>query len=273
MQGAVTLVKPSMKYREAYLSFYADWIDSGEDMVPWVIEKDPADFQAMIEFLYAEDCEEKINDSSWVPHSTYWLLDDQNNVVGAVNIRHRLNENLFYRGGHIGYGIRPSARRKGYATLLLAGALEKTRELGISRALVVCDNGNLGSERTIIRNGGVFESEFIEDDGNIVKRFWIELQMRNAADAFRRTIPFLHDSSRIEEINKGYSTDRKYTAYIGDQKYVLRVFDRKQYKAKKAEFDILLMMADKHVKCSRPIEIGELYEDELGYMLLYLYPW
>ena len=253
------MVKPSMEYKEAYLSFYADWIDSGEGMVPWVIEKDPADFQAMIKFLYAEDCEEKINDSSWVPHSTYWLLDGQNNVVGAVNIRHRLNENLFYRGGHIGYGIRPSARRKGYATLLLAGALEKTRELGLSRVLVVCDNGNLGSERTIIRNGGVFESEFIEDDGKIMKRFWIELQMRNAVDAFRRTIPFLHDSSRIEEINKGYSTDRKYVAYIGDQKYVLRVFDRKQYKAKKAEFDILLMMADKHVKRARPIEMGELY--------------
>ena len=64
---------------------------------------------------------------TWVPDSTYWLVTDENKIVGAVNIRHSLTEHLFNAGGHIGYGIRPSERRKGYATKLLALSLEKRR--------------------------------------------------------------------------------------------------------------------------------------------------
>lgn len=64
---------------------------------------------------------------SWVPDSTYWLVTDHNRIIGAVNIHHSLTEHLFNAGGHIGYGIRPSERRKGYATKLLALSLEKRR--------------------------------------------------------------------------------------------------------------------------------------------------
>lgn len=170
----VRLVRPSAEYREPYIAFYKEWIDSGEPMVPWVIEKDPADFDAMLDFLYSQDSEEKLTDSLWVPHSTYWLIDGHENVVGAVNIRHRLNDKLLQSGGHIGYGIRPSARRKGYATVQLELALRKARELGIGSVLLVCDRSNIGSEKTIRNNGGRFDSEVTEEDGSIVKRFWID---------------------------------------------------------------------------------------------------
>ncbi|MEH6850137.1 GNAT family N-acetyltransferase, partial [Bacillus pseudomycoides] len=76
---------------------------------------------------------------------------------------------------HIGYGIRPSERQKGYATILLKLALEKAKELGIQKALVVCDESNIGSEKTIIKNGGIHDSNYIEEDGNVVKRYLIEL--------------------------------------------------------------------------------------------------
>jgi predicted acetyltransferase len=175
MQSEVRLVQPSMDYREQYLQFYEDWRRSGEDMVPWVIEKEPEHFQAMVDFLYSQDSEEKVSYGEWVPHSTYWLLDSRNTVLGAVNIRHRLNQHLYNCGGHIGYGVCPSERRKGYATLILSFALEKTRELGLKKVLVVCDQGNTASERTIIKNGGVFDSEYIEENGNVVRRFWIDL--------------------------------------------------------------------------------------------------
>ncbi len=112
---------------------------------------------------------------SWVPDSTYWLVTDNNRIVGAVNIRHSLTEHLFNAGGHIGYGIRPSERRKGYATKLLELSLEKTKKLNITRALVVCDEVNTASEKTILHNGGVRDDDFIEEDGNVVRRFWIEL--------------------------------------------------------------------------------------------------
>ncbi len=96
-------------------------------------------------------------------------------MIGAVNIRHRLTKRLLDRGGHIGYGIRPSERQKGYATKLLSLSLQKTRELGLEKVLVTCDEHNIASEKTILNNGGVPDTNFIEEDGNVIKRFWIEL--------------------------------------------------------------------------------------------------
>ncbi|CAM3958493.1 GNAT family N-acetyltransferase [Paenibacillus alkaliterrae] len=152
-----------------------DWISSGEDIVHWVVERDPSDFEKFLEFLYSENSEEKLTNPNWVPHSTYWLLNEENVLAGAVNIRHRLNQKLLNCGGHIGYGVRPSHRRKGYASAMLFQALNITKKMGLDIVLLVCDKGNIGSEKTILKNGGVFESEFTEDDCNIVKRFWIGL--------------------------------------------------------------------------------------------------
>ncbi|MFC3345398.1 GNAT family N-acetyltransferase [Paenibacillus abyssi] len=164
-----------MDLKEEYLSFYQEWKDSGEDMVPWVIEKDPADFKAMIQFL--TDNEKEFNiPAGWVPNSTFWLISEDKKVIGAVNIRHELNEKLLNAGGHIGYGIRPLERRKGYATRLLAFSLEEAKKLGINKVLVVCDAHNIASKKTILKNGGVPDSDYIEEDGNIINRFWIEGQ-------------------------------------------------------------------------------------------------
>ena len=91
---------------------------------------------------------------TWVPDSTYWLVTNNNRIVGAVNIRHSLTEHLFNAGGHIGYGIRPSERRKGYATKLLALSLEKTKELDITKVLVVCDAVNTASEKRFYITAG-----------------------------------------------------------------------------------------------------------------------
>lgn len=92
-----------------------------------------------------------------------------------MNIRHYLNDKLFETGGHIGDGIRPSERRKGYATAMIGLALEECRKLGIDRVLICCDKDNIGSAKSIQRNGGVLENE-VEENGNIVQRYWIELQ-------------------------------------------------------------------------------------------------
>ncbi|MDA1642210.1 MULTISPECIES: GNAT family N-acetyltransferase [Bacillus cereus group] len=170
----VSLLTPTTDLQDEYLNFYNEWKDSGETMIPWVISKDPSNFPAMVQELL--DAHNGVNlPQSWVPDSTYWLVTDNNRIVGAVNIRHSLTEHLFNAGGHIGYGIRPSERRKGYATKLLELSLEKTKKLNITRALVVCDAVNTASEKTILHNGGVRDDDFIEEDGNVVRRFWIEL--------------------------------------------------------------------------------------------------
>lgn len=110
-----------------------------------------------------------------VPDSTFFCLDEDRNImVGAVNIRHYLNEALLLDGGHIGDGVRPSERRKGIATKMIGLALKECRKLGIDKVLMVCDKDNIGSAKSIINNGGVLENEIVVD--NIVEqRFWITL--------------------------------------------------------------------------------------------------
>jgi len=168
----VSLIKSTIDLKLAYLSFYEEWKATGEEMIPWVIGKDPSDFQAMIQSLL--DAEQGIGlQPGWVPDSTYWLVNEEYRILGVVNIRHALTVHLLNAGGHIGYGIRPSERQKGYATQLLKLALEKTTELGINRVLVVCDAVNIGSEKTILNNGGVADVDFVEENGNVIKRYWI----------------------------------------------------------------------------------------------------
>jgi len=168
----VKLVRPTIDLKPAYMSFYEEWKASGEAMIPWVIGKDPSDFEGMVESLL--QAEKGIGlPEGWVPDSTYWLIDEEYRILGVVNIRHKLTEHLMNAGGHIGYGIRPSERQKGFATELLRLSLEKTRELGIDSVLVVCDAINVGSEKTIQKNGGIEDTDFVEDDGNVIKRYWI----------------------------------------------------------------------------------------------------
>jgi predicted acetyltransferase len=174
LEERVYLTKPSIELNDQYLSFYQEWKESGEDMVPWVISKDPSNFEAMIQFLVNNENKEDLPEDR-VPDSTYWLVTKDKKIIGVVNIRHRLTKKLLNRGGHIGYGIRPSERRKGYATKLLALTLDKTKELGIQKVLVVCDEGNVASEKTILNNGGIPDTSYVEEDGNIVKRFWIQI--------------------------------------------------------------------------------------------------
>lgn len=95
-------------------------------------------------------------------------------IVGMINIRHTLNDYLFQFGGHIGYSVRKSERRKGYAKEMLRLALTKCKELGIERVLIACNKDNVASARTITGCGGVFENEVQEQD-KVTHRYWIDI--------------------------------------------------------------------------------------------------
>ena len=174
MGDNVRLCRPSLDLESEYVAFYEDWVKSGEDMVPWVISTEPYDFEGMLAFLSDNEMADRVPEE-WVPSSTYWLVTDSQKVVGVVNIRHSLTRTLYETGGHIGYGIRPSERRKGYASQLLALSLHKAKELGIPKALLVCDENNVGSEKTIHKNGGIQDTSFVDKNGNEILRFWIQL--------------------------------------------------------------------------------------------------
>ncbi|WP_257348503.1 GNAT family N-acetyltransferase [Pseudalkalibacillus decolorationis] len=174
MAEKIQLIRPNVELKKEYILFYQEWMSSGESIVPWVVKEDPTDFEKLVQFLIDSEKEENTPEG-WVQHSNYWLVDENKRILGAVNIRHSLTEKLLNIGGHIGYGVRPSERRRGYATKILEESLQKTADLGLEKVLVTCNKDNKGSERTILKNGGVLENEFSEEDGNIVRRYWIQL--------------------------------------------------------------------------------------------------
>ena len=112
-----------------------------------------------------------------VPSSVYFLMDDDR-IIGYLSIRHNINnEFLSSIGGHIGYGIRPSERKKGYATKLLGLALEKCDELGLENVLVTCKEDNIGSSKTIENNFGVLkEIVFVPKENCNFKKYWINVK-------------------------------------------------------------------------------------------------
>jgi predicted acetyltransferase len=95
-------------------------------------------------------------------------------VVGRLSVRHTLNEFLACEGGHLGFAVRPQYRRNGYATEILRQGLIIARSLGVDRALVTCDEGNVGSATVIERCGGVFDSIRVTDEGKPIRRYWID---------------------------------------------------------------------------------------------------
>lgn len=165
------LVKLEDKYKPQLLDMLSEWYASGEEIIPYAIRKnDYHDFEN-----YKNNLDIKDGNARLVPDSTFFCLDEERNIfVGAVNIRHYLNEQLLQSGGHIGDGVRPSERRKGVATEMIRLALTECQKLGIEKVLMVCNKDNIGSAKSIMKNGGVLENEIV-NDGVIEQRYWISL--------------------------------------------------------------------------------------------------
>lgn len=172
----IKLVKLSHLYKNQFVDMLSEWTRDIEinhtNHSPWMIfRNDYHDFD-----FYLDNLEIKQEIDNHVPDSTFFCLDlDRQIFVGAVNIRHYLNESLLLSGGHIGAGIRPSERRKGYATAMISLALEECKKLGIKNVLITCDKSNIGSAKSIMNNGGVLESIIINPKGIEVERYWINL--------------------------------------------------------------------------------------------------
>lgn len=112
----------------------------------------------------------------YVP-ATFLVAEVDGEIVGRTSLRHDLNEWLAALGGHIGYGVRPAHRRRGYATEILRQTLPVAREVGLDRVLVTCDDDNVGSATVIERCGGVLEAVVPGPDGGPAKRrYWIDLR-------------------------------------------------------------------------------------------------
>lgn len=172
----VRLIKLTKEYYSQLSEMIDEWKLDHEvnqtNRSPWAIFKnDYHDFDYYLDNL--EISEPKYGK---VPDSVFFLLDaERNMLLGAVNIRHSLNDYLLQFGGHIGDGIRPSERGKGYATEMIRLALIECKKLGIEKVLMICNKSNIASAKTIIKNGGVLENEFVDENGEVNQRYWIAL--------------------------------------------------------------------------------------------------
>lgn len=167
---------PGKKHKQDARAYLREFIDSGSAIngMGWLDKYEDYD-----EWLsMTTDYHKGINlDNNHVQSSEYFLVRKKDyKIVGMVNIRHRLSEFLIERGyGHIGYGIRPCERKKGYATEQLRLALKKCAELGIKQVHVGCDEDNIGSKRTIEKNGGRLYKKG-ENDGVPYLEFVIDIK-------------------------------------------------------------------------------------------------
>ena len=162
------------EHEPALEDFLADFDAAGEREVPAFFSDRAWPHAEKVEKLAAWARGEGIEEG-WVPCTSLFAFDGSE-LVGVLNVRHRLTEALRRFGGHIGYSVRPSARRRGHGHRLLAGGVDFARSLGIERVLLTCEPSNTGSVRIIEAAGGILEGTgFHEGEGKEVSVYWIEI--------------------------------------------------------------------------------------------------
>jgi len=176
MDGDSTrLIAPRHDLAAEYQALIDESLALGEDCYPRLfafLGLPVSDAASAVDLLLA--LEHVPADNRLVPTSTRWMVDGSGRILGECRLRHRLTERLLHHGGHIGYFVRPSARRQGHGTRLLALALGEAATLGLFRVLLTCDRDNLGSAAVIRANGGVLEDEPVSRFTNqVIQRYWI----------------------------------------------------------------------------------------------------
>ncbi|NHN56619.1 GNAT family N-acetyltransferase [Calidifontibacter sp. DB0510] len=170
----IRLVDPDPQRHADWLAAYDDFDDGavrhgfGVYLEDPAQLRDPAHFAEVVRRQLAGAYGRELPEG-YVPATCFWITDDSDIVLGALQLRHTVaTPFLLNEGGHIGYGVRRSARGRGVATAALREAVRRAHGLGIDRVLLTCDLDNLASARTIERCGGV-----LEDERAGKRRYWI----------------------------------------------------------------------------------------------------
>ncbi|MCB0116197.1 MAG: GNAT family N-acetyltransferase [Caldilineaceae bacterium] len=178
MTSLIELISPSVALENEFRAFVREQLEAGGSGYLPLLQMIQYDFAGYVARLHAESGPQAAP-TERVPQSTFWLVrreDGNTRLLGTSRLRHFLNERLQVMGGHIGYGIRPGERRKGYGTQILALTLAEARKLGLKRVLVTCDVDNVASVRIIEKNGGVLADRLMPPGyDREIARYWIEI--------------------------------------------------------------------------------------------------
>ncbi|WP_203138037.1 GNAT family N-acetyltransferase [Microbacterium sp. JZ31] len=168
------LVAPHPRFHRSFLESHAEWAGATQDGAGIDDEDDvitPAGFERYTTSLVA--AEKSPRRPGRVTDTYRWVVEGDE-YLGAVSFRHELTDYLLNFAGHVGYGIRPSARGRGLATWALARTADLARRRRYPRILVVCHDRNAASARVIEKNGGVLE-DIRRDGDQALRRYWIDL--------------------------------------------------------------------------------------------------
>ena len=167
----IRLILPNESYLRSYMDAYDEYEQNHVSTYYFTDAKTCDIFEKFDNYRNERDLK-----PDRVGEDKYWLVDDEKKrFIGEIAVRHRLNDALLRRGGHIGYGVRFSEWNRGYGTEMLAQALEKAKEMRISPVLITCNDDNLASARVLEKNGFVLEDRVVvKRDGKdlITRRYW-----------------------------------------------------------------------------------------------------
>lgn len=175
----LNLVKPSKNYLSEIVAYKSEFAVAGEHLYGGARLETMSNLSEWLIYVADITSEAGVSEGR-VPSSTFLCIRQSDQKMVGINIRHNLSQPFLMNcAGHIGYSIRPSKRRKGYAKEQLYLALFEIGKLGMTKALVTCDEANIGSEKTILSNGGIYENTYQDlNDGSRTKRFWIEVPVK-----------------------------------------------------------------------------------------------
>lgn len=173
------LAKPDLYFFDQYNDMMREWQDSGTQIAPWFLNEPFESLEAFAQFIrMLDDCENGILDKKYCSTTSYFVVNDEGRLIGATSLRHYLTIDGFNTWGHIGYGIRPSERRKGCATEILRMMLAEAKSRKLYKALIGAHSSNVGSCRVIEKCGSILEN--IVPDPNepekFINRYWIALR-------------------------------------------------------------------------------------------------
>lgn len=170
------LIRPTAEYSEQIMEYRKEFIAAGNSMDGCGPLREARNAEDYLRLCREHDDPATVP-KHLVPATQFlFIRKSDDRLVGMIQIRRKFNDYLARFGGHIGYSVRPNERRKGYATEMLRMTLPKCRELGLDKVMITCIEDNIGSEKTILANGGVYYStEYEPIECENIKRFWILL--------------------------------------------------------------------------------------------------